>query len=356
MAKKTAGQRMPAKAKTKQKPNVEDLGIYINLLTDFGFKRIFGIKEVMLHFLNTVLADDIKDSIVDVHYDNSERLGITQYDRKAIYDLICTTGKNERIIVEMQAIWQEFYKDRTLFYASYLIQDQNVKKKNWDFRLHPIYSINLVNFHFDDDSDQSTEKYASYVQLTDRDTHRVFYDKLTFVYIELPRFTKELHELKTFFEQWMFVIRNLHELDNIPEKFRNEVFEKIFEEARIARMTKKEKDIYYTSLKNLSSMNIAQIEYNKLKKVNTEMRNENIEMRNENKEMRNANIEMRNANIEMHNANIEMHNANMEMRNANMEMRNSLAVMGKNIATKDKDLATMNKIIAEYKRKYGELN
>jgi len=26
------------------------LGVYISLLTDFGFKRVFGIKEMMLNF------------------------------------------------------------------------------------------------------------------------------------------------------------------------------------------------------------------------------------------------------------------------------------------------------------------
>ena len=55
----------------------EGLGVYVNLLTDFGFKRIFGIKDVMIHFLNTVLADDIRDRIVDLHYDNTKRPGIT---------------------------------------------------------------------------------------------------------------------------------------------------------------------------------------------------------------------------------------------------------------------------------------
>jgi predicted transposase/invertase (TIGR01784 family) len=218
----------------------------------------------LLHFLNTIL--DVEGGIVDLHYDNTERLGLTKGDRKAIYDLFCTTGKDERIIVEMQTIRQEYYKDRTLFYASYLIQDQNIKSKNWDFMLQPVYSINIVNFPFDS-TIESTEKYASYVQLIDRDTHKLFYDKLTFVYIELPRFTKELYELKTIIEQWMFIIGHLHELEGMPESLRNEIFEKLFDEAKIARMTKKEKDTYYKSLKDLSDMNIAQIELNKKDRI-----------------------------------------------------------------------------------------
>ena len=43
-------------SRTRKKAiKAKDLGVYINLLTDFGFKRIFGIKEVMIKFLNTVL-------------------------------------------------------------------------------------------------------------------------------------------------------------------------------------------------------------------------------------------------------------------------------------------------------------
>jgi len=40
---------------TPQKFKRQDLRVYINLLTDFGFKRVFEIKEVMLDFLNMVL-------------------------------------------------------------------------------------------------------------------------------------------------------------------------------------------------------------------------------------------------------------------------------------------------------------
>jgi predicted transposase/invertase (TIGR01784 family) len=273
----------------------------------------------MLHFLNTVLADDLKDTIVELHYDNTERLGITDNDRKAIYDLICTTGKGECIIIEMQAVWQEFFKDRILSYVSALIQDQNKKGKDWDFELPSIYSINLLNFTFDR-TGASWEKYSSYVQLIDRDTHQLFYDKLTFVYIELPRFTKELTELKNFFEQWMFLIRRLHELDEIPKAFRNEVFEKLFEEAKIARMTKKEKDNYYTSLKNLRNMNIAKIELAKKDKIIASMGNE-----------------------------LKVLGKDLKV------MGKDLKVKDKTIAAKDKALTAMEKMLAEYQRRFGVL-
>jgi hypothetical protein len=86
----------------------------------------------------------------------------------------------------------------------------------------------------------------------------LFYDKLTFIYIELPNFTKELQDVKTFFEQWIFIIKHLHELNDLPEKFRkDEVFKILFEIAKIARMTKNEVNNY---LKDLNNMNIVRNE------------------------------------------------------------------------------------------------
>ena len=234
------------------------LGVYVNLLTDFGFKRIFGNKELMLNFLNTVL--NTEEEIVDLYYDNTERLGITDTDRKAIYDLICTTKSGERIIVEMQAVPQQYFKDRTLFYASYLIQDQNVKGKTWNFKLSSVYSINIANFFLEEDPDRPKGKYIYYVQLIDRDTNQLFYKKLTLVYIELPSFTKKLHKLKTFLDQWIYIIRHLPELESLPETLNNEIFAQLFKDAKIAKMTKKQKNEYFISLKNLSDMNIAKIE------------------------------------------------------------------------------------------------
>ena len=255
----------------------KDLGVYVSLLTDFGFKRIFGIKEVMLHFLNTVLS--IEGGIKDLRYSNPEKLGFSQFDRKAVYDLYCITGKEEHIIVEIQYISQMYFKDRTLLYAARLINEQSVKGKDWDFKLPPVYSVNILDFCFEDAfvpfchelkrSDES--KYVSKIQLIDCDNGELFYDKLTFFYIELPRFTKELQELKTFFEQWIFIIRHLHELNDLPEKLRNgEVFEQLFEMAKIARMTKKD---VFNYLNDLNNMNIVRNEIRGLRNIISERDN-----------------------------------------------------------------------------------
>jgi len=265
-------------SKTRRKTLTDkDLGVYISLLTDFGFKRVFGIKEVMLNFLNSVL--DIEGGIKDLRYGNPEKLGFSQFDRKAVYDLYCITGNDEHIIVEIQYISQLYFKDRTLLYAARLINEQSVKGKEWDFKLPPVYSVNILDFCFEDallplriEIKRTDEnKYISRVRLIDCDTGELFYDKLTFFYIELPRFTKDLQELKTFFEQWIFIIKHLHELNDLPEELRNdEVFEQLFEIAKIAKMTQKDVNNY---LKDLNNMNIVRNEIRGLRNIISERDN-----------------------------------------------------------------------------------
>ncbi|MCL2074065.1 MAG: Rpn family recombination-promoting nuclease/putative transposase [Marinilabiliaceae bacterium] len=246
--------------KQPKKYTKQDLSIYINLLTDFGFKRVFGIKEVMLNFLNTVL--NIEGGITDLTYGNVEILGLTKNDRKAIFDLICITGNGERIIVEIQNIEQEHYRDRMLVYASQLIQEQNVKgkvnNKYWNFKLDPIYSINIMNFLLG--KKKRPNKYLTQWQLKELDTNEVLYDKLTFVCIELPLFSKKLRGVKTALEQWIFLIKSLHELKNIPKKYKTEIFQKIFEMAKIAKMSKEDVKKY---IKSLNDMSLVEYEINR---------------------------------------------------------------------------------------------
>ena len=78
---------------------------YISLLTDFGFKRIFGTapnKDLLINFLNALFKK--KQVITDVKYLNSEKVGDVYTDRKAIFDVYCENEKGEKFIVEMQYV------------------------------------------------------------------------------------------------------------------------------------------------------------------------------------------------------------------------------------------------------------
>lgn len=224
---------------------------YINPFTDYGFKRLFGEepnKDLLLDFLNELLKNE-QGRITELTYLKSDKLGSSEEDRKAVFDLYCQNERGEKFIVELQKTKQKFFKDRTVYYSTFPIREQGQRGSDWTFELKTVYTVAILDFVFDEDKSEP-DKYRYDVKLTDIETCRVFYDKLTFVYLEMPKFGKAAHALETRFDKWMYVIRNLNKLDRIPDELREGIFERLFEVAEIARFSPEEVQAYEDSLKS----------------------------------------------------------------------------------------------------------
>jgi len=222
---------------------------YINPFTDYGFKRLFGEelnKDLLLDFLNELLKEE-QGQIVNLTYLKTEQLGVTDIDRKAIFDLYCENEKGEKFIVELQKSKQNFFKDRTVYYSTFPIREQ-AKRADWDYELKAVYTIAILDFVFESDKKEPS-KFRYDVKLTDVETQKIFYDKLTFIYLEMPKFNKSIDELNTRFDKWLYVIKNLNKLDRIPEKLKEQIFEKVFQTAEIAHFTLAQARSYEDSLK-----------------------------------------------------------------------------------------------------------
>jgi len=222
---------------------------YINPFTDYGFKRLFGEepnKELLRDFLNELLRYQ-EGEIKEISYLPGERLPISQGDRKAIFDLYCTNEKGEKFIVEIQKTKQKFFKDRILYYSTFPIQEQAILGKEWNFELKNIYTIAILDFVFDEDKNEP-EKYRYDIKLSDIETKKVFYDKLMFIYLAMPKFNKKEQELQTKFDKWLFVLKNLNKLERIPVELKEAIFLKLFETAEIAKLDNNELKQYQESI------------------------------------------------------------------------------------------------------------
>ena len=187
---------------------------YINPYTDFGFKKLFGPplnKELLISFLNSLFEG--KEVISDLTYLNGENLG-------------------------------DSYGD---FYSTFAIQNQG-KKGIWDFNLKGVYTVAILDFVFPD-NEYPDDSLRHEVKLVDVDDKHVFYDKLTFLYLEMPKFTKTEDELETMYDKWLFVLHNLSCLMKRPAALQERVFTRLFEQAEIARYSPKERQKYEDSLK-----------------------------------------------------------------------------------------------------------
>ena len=201
---------------------------YINPFTDFGFKKIFGSevnKELLIAFLNTLLPPEA-GTVSDLSFLPNEQVGRSEYDRRAIFDLYCENETGEKFIVEMQRAKQNYFKDRSVFYATFPIQQQ-AQSGEWNFCLKAVYMVGILDFVFDADKADDAVVHHE-VKLMDRSTGSVFYDKLTFIYLELPKFTKTMEELVTEFDKWCFLLRHLPELTDRPARLQEKVFLKVF--------------------------------------------------------------------------------------------------------------------------------
>ena len=224
---------------------------YINPYTDFGFKKLFGTemnKDLLISFLNALFNNEEK-VIEDVQYLNSEHLGDGYGDRRAVFDVYCKTKDGGRFIVEMQKAEQTYFKDRSLYYSTFAIREQAPKGKDWDYHLEDVYTVGVLNFKFPN-NEYPADKYRHEIKLKDVEDNHVFYPKLTFVYLEMPKFNMTEDELVTMFDKWMFVLRNLSRLLDRPKALQDRIFDRLFEQAEIAKYSPEERREYEVSVKN----------------------------------------------------------------------------------------------------------
>ena len=227
---------------------MQKIGKYINPFTDFGFKKLFGNeinKDLLIDFLNEVLGKDQK--ILDLKYLTNEQMGKIKEERHAIFDLYCESESGEKIIVELQNIKQTYFKDRSIYYATFPIQEQAPKGGKWNYYLGPVYMVGILNFSF---PDSVQERYLREIYLMDKKTKEVFYDRFALFFLEVSRFNKKEEELGTNFDKWMFILKNLHQLERIPEKLQTKIFEKLFKTAEISNLSPEEMKEYEESLKD----------------------------------------------------------------------------------------------------------
>ena len=222
-------------------------GDFINLLTDYGFKRIFGTEEnkhLLMDFLNQLIPNQ---TIVELDYLPTENMGDLIVDRNAIFDLHCKTNDDEHVLIEVQRGYQSHFKDRSIYYSSCAIQ-KHARKGKWDYELPKVYTICLLEFCF---QPKEKQRLITHIQLCDIESGGVFYDKLRFIYLQLPLFTKLLHNIDSRLEKWLFLLQHLQHLKKevVENYFVEPLFEEVVHLAEVVNMTKEQKLVYDVSWK-----------------------------------------------------------------------------------------------------------
>ena len=238
-------------------------GKYIDLMVDWSFKKIFGTevnKDILIEFLKVIFP---QYAISDITYVPTEQLGIMEDDRKAIFDVLCRTVDGKTFLVEMQRGYQKHFFERALFYTSFPIMKQGKKalaeeargNRPWDFSLDGVFFLGILNFKYEDD--EMTEHRYRLMEATSK---KLMTDKLEFVFVEVEKFDKGEDELETDLDKWLYLLKNMSNLLDRPEKLRDRIFTKLFDVAELAQLDDEDRTNYIKAM-NTERDTYNQIEY-----------------------------------------------------------------------------------------------
>ena len=213
---------------------------YADLLDDDVFKLVFGresTKDVMIEFLNQVIPDR---KIVDLEFIDKEMHPVERDAKGVVYDMFCKTDSGARIIVEVQRRKQPFYPERAVYYSTFQIQRQvEAGADTYDFL--PVYVVNILDFKMDK-HDAGTDVKTVY-RLYEEKSLRLLTNRVTFIFIELPRFMKTIDELDgNVLEGMYFCFKNMSVLDERPKVLTHQIFSKIFEVSELYNMDQDTRD------------------------------------------------------------------------------------------------------------------
>lgn len=216
---------------------------YVNLLDDLGFKHVFGRdenKEILIAFLNEIIPDK---QIIDLEHIRNEQVPFDPETKASVFDLYCETQDGSRIVVELQREEQFDYIDRAIYYGAFPIQNQIAKgKKRYTFSA--VYVINILNFNLVELREDNNP--VSTFRLKELKTNKILSHKYTLIFIELSKFAKRLEEISpdNILEGYLYFLRNMHNFKEQPKEFQQQIWDKLFNAARVAKMNRQERQAY----------------------------------------------------------------------------------------------------------------
>ena len=222
---------------------------YIDLLSDYGFKFVFGSepnKDLLIHFLNGIFAG--QKHIEDIRYYKTEFPGTGEHEGVVIFDLLCTGNNGEQFLIEVQRARQEYFVQRSISYVARLISEQipKGKRSEWEYDIKEVYFIAILETFSLDTADK---RYLRTANIRCCETNKIFYDGLKFIFIELCNFA-DITNQDSDLEKWLFVLKNMSQLDKIPLYLKKPVFQKLFQISEYSNLQKEERTMYDLSIRH----------------------------------------------------------------------------------------------------------
>jgi predicted transposase/invertase (TIGR01784 family) len=190
---------------------------FISAKTDFGFKKIFGSpqsKDILISFLNAMLYDaqpTIEDLEIIDPYAAPSVTGL----KDTYLDVKAKITGNKTVIIEMQVINVEAFTKRVVYNAAKTYATQLRPREGYS-KLNPLIALTITDFILF----ENTEKFLTHFVFKELEENFEYYNReIELVFVELPKFNKELEQVENLIQSWIYFIKNGPLFDEIPEKF-----------------------------------------------------------------------------------------------------------------------------------------
>ncbi len=188
---------------------------FINPKTDYAFKKIFGSldsKGILISFLNAMIYDG-NPTIEDLEIINPNLPPKITGLKDTYLDVKARLADDTLVIIEMQVLNVESFGKRVLYNAAKTYASQLQKGQGYRM-LKPVIALTLTDFEMFENSDRLISRFV-YKEET---TNLKYPDNnMELVFIELPKFTKELSQLETIADKWIYFMKYANTLTQIPQ-------------------------------------------------------------------------------------------------------------------------------------------
>ena len=227
---------------------------FANPKADFTFKRLFGSnghKNLTISLLNNILGRTKDNEITGIQFCNIENIPAMDSEKESYLDILCTDKLDNKFIIEMQVAKEQAFRKRSVFYTALGIVEQMHKGNDYS-KIKPVIFIGILNHPMFANRD----RVVSHHIVCDMDTATQSFEEVEWHYVELCNFNKELDQLQTNLDKWLYFLKEAESLTMVPDQFTNSPeFKEAFQVIEQSLWTPEERRAYLKSLDALNKNN-----------------------------------------------------------------------------------------------------
>ena len=227
---------------------------FLDVKTDYAFKKVFGSedsKDKLISFLNAIVYENKKTKIKDLTIVDPYNVPLLDGMKNSFVDVKAILDDDTKVIIEMQVLNHQGFEKRVLYN---LAKNYSVQlNKAEDFHLlNPVIALNIVDFTMF----KNSSKIITNFKLLEKEEFIDYSDDIELIFVELPKFKKELKELKTISEQWIYFIKNAGSLEYIPNNL-DKIIQNSLDALNEANLTKDELEAQHKRKEFISIQKLA---------------------------------------------------------------------------------------------------